>query len=338
MIISQLLSDKRAYLMGIAMLSIMLFHQSWIVDRNPFFSFFHIYGNWGVDLFFFVSGFGLYYSLKKNNCIISFYCRRIIRILPLCIAFGIFRYIVDHILPVGKGGYPTGVHEISTDWITLLSLDKWFISVIIIYYMLMPLIYYSIERYGKHILLLLYLLWGAFFLMGILNITPLSFFYSYVMRFPSFCIGAIVAAGCVQFTNFYIICGLLPVVLALVYKFLMMAGYMEDGSKYDSFNFLFLSFGIVSVCTLIAKTLSICEDNVIGNFFLRGLKYIGIHSLELYLVHEFVYRYTYRFLIGTQVPLFIQMIIGIIASFLIAALISWIVGRIVNSLVVLKFL
>lgn len=334
--ISQLLSDKRACLMGIAMLSIMLFHQSWIYDRNPFFSFFHIYGNWGVDIFLFVSGFGLYYSLNNNNRILPFYRRRIIRILPLCIVCGLFRYIVDHIQPVGIGGYPTGVHEISTDWITLLSLDKWFISVIILYYLLMPLIYHSIERYGKNILLLLYLLWGAFFIMGILNITPLSFFYSYVMRFPSFCIGAIVAAGCVRITSFYIKCGLIPVILALVYKFLMMTGYMEDGSIYDSFNFLLISFGIVSVCLLMAKALTICEDSVIGSFILKSLNYIGKHSLELYLVHEFVYRYTYRFLIDTQVPLFLQLIIGIIASFLLAALFSRIAGRTVNSLVSLK--
>ena len=56
------ISEKRTLLMGVAMLSIMLFHQGWIWGWNPFFAFFHFYGNWGVDIFFFVSGFGLYYS------------------------------------------------------------------------------------------------------------------------------------------------------------------------------------------------------------------------------------------------------------------------------------
>ena len=66
----QMLSEKRTCLMGIAMLFIMLFHQSWIWGTNPIylpFIFFHIYGNWGVDIFFFVSGFGLFFSLKKNQ-------------------------------------------------------------------------------------------------------------------------------------------------------------------------------------------------------------------------------------------------------------------------------
>lgn len=119
--IVQQISDNRSYLMGIAMVSIMLFHQDWIYGWNPIFAFFHFYGNWGVDVFLFVSGFGLYYSLKNDHRVIPFYKRRIIRILPLCILCGLFRYIVDHILPVGVGGYPTGVHEVTSDWMTILS-------------------------------------------------------------------------------------------------------------------------------------------------------------------------------------------------------------------------
>ena len=155
MSINQEISNNRSFLMGIAMLSIMLFHQGWIYGWNPFFAFFHFFGNWGVDIFFFVSGFGLYYSLSKDGNIASFYKRRLLRLLPICLVCGLFRYIVDHILPVGVGGYPTGVHEVSSNWMTILSWDRWFIPVIMVYYLLMPLLFHGIEKYGKMIL------WGG---------------------------------------------------------------------------------------------------------------------------------------------------------------------------------
>ena len=116
-----------------------------------------------------------------------------------------------------------------------------------------------------------------------------------------------------------------------------MSGIIEDGSVRDSFNFLLLSFGITPVCFLLSKIFSKFDDNSTGIFILEGLKYLGKHSLELYLIHEFVYRYTYRFLIETSLPLFIQMLIGVVASVLFAINISFVVNRCVNFFLVSKY-
>ena len=51
--------------MGLSMLSIMLFHQ-YLSSVFPF-NFFHNFGYWGVDVFLFLSGAGLVYSLNKNT-------------------------------------------------------------------------------------------------------------------------------------------------------------------------------------------------------------------------------------------------------------------------------
>jgi len=338
--IVQTISAYRSHLMGIAMLAIMLFHQSWIWGKGLFyvpFVFFHVYGNWGVDIFFFVSGFGLYFSLKKNDSPCSFFVRRLIRLFPLCIACGLLRYIVDHILPVGVGGYPTGNHEISTNWVTILSWDKWFITVILVYYLLMPFLYRIINRYGKSLLWGVYFLWAFSFLLMTYDLMPSFVFYDYVMRLPSFCLGAIIASGCVIYSKPKLFLGIIPIVFAMIYKFLMMSGIIEDGSVRDSFNFLLLSFGITPVCFLLSKIFSKFDDNSTGIFILEGLKYLGKHSLELYLIHEFVYRYTYRFLIETSLPLFIQMLIGVVASVLFAINISFVVNRCVNFFLVSKY-
>ena len=324
--ISQEISNNRSFLMGIAMLSIMLFHQSWIWGWNPFFAFFHFFGNWGVDIFFFVSGFGLYYSLNKDDNIVSFYKRRILRMLPICLVCGLFRYVIDHILPVGVGGYPTGVHEVSSDWMTILCWDKWFIPVIMVYYLLMPVLFCVIERYGKSILL------GGYFLalLGALFVTP-DWMIMYLIHVPSFCIGIITAAEMLQLTTINKSIGFVAIMIALVYKFVgMMGWFLID----DDFTYIILSFGIVVLCLSIIRVTSIPDKVRSLKNLIKVIKinicYIGQHSLEIYLVHEFVYRYTYRFLIDTPIPLFLQMLIGMSISVVIAVSLN----RVVKSVYV----
>ncbi len=72
-------STYRGELMGIAMLLIMFSH-----NTMDFPGFVHnvnsglkMLGQVGVDLFFFISGFGCFYSMHKNNNIVSFYRYRI---------------------------------------------------------------------------------------------------------------------------------------------------------------------------------------------------------------------------------------------------------------------
>lgn len=312
--ISQEISNNRSFLMGIAMLSIMLFHQGWIYGWNPFFAFFHFFGNWGVDIFFFVSGFGCYYSLNKDGDIASFYKRRLLRMLPICIGCGLFRYIIDHTLPVGVGGYPTGVHEVSSDWMTILSWDRWFIPVIMVYYLLMPVLFCVIERYGNNILLGGYIL----ALLGALFVTP-DWMIMYLIHVPSFCIGIITAAGMFQSTTINKLIGFFAIMIASIYKFVgMMGWFLID----DDFTYIILSFGIVVLClSIIEIQFTIRRYDLAWKFgkIIKGfLCFIGKHTLEIYLIHESVYRYIYRFLIETSVPLFVQMLIGMGVAVLIA--------------------
>lgn len=321
MVIEQEISKNRTFLMGVSMLSIMLFHQSWIWGWNPFFAFFHFFGNWGVDIFFFVSGFGLFYSLKKDGNILSFYKRRLIRMIPLCLVCGSFRYIVDHILPVGIGGYPTGVHEVSSDWMTILCWDKWFVAVILGYYLLMPLLYWCVNKYGSWILLGGYVI--AF--LGAQALIP-SWMVQYSIHFPSFCLGLIIAAGILKMTKIGTSIGLVAVFVALTYKFVGMMGWLVI---VDHYTYIILSFGVVVLSLSIIRIASIpyVKNCKIDRLVNESICFIGRHTLEIYLLHEFVYRYTYRFLIDSPVPLFLQMLIGMASSVVIACIFSQIVGR-----------
>ena len=318
---NQVISENRTLLMGVAMFSILLFHQGWIWGWNPFFAFFHFYGNWGVDIFFFVSGFGLYYSLKKDGRIFSFYKRRVVRMLPLCLICGLFRYICDHILPVGVSGYPTGMHEVSSDWMTIFSFDIWFIPAILLFYLLMPFMFKLINN-GHGVKLMICAYFVA--LISLLTCSP-DWIRMCSDRFPVFCIGAIVAAQWYDIGRFKYI-GYIAICVALIYKFLIMMGI----SDLPEFTYLILSFGIVELCSTIIKGMKGC---MIFEGGMRFFCFLGNHSLEIFLLHVFVYRYIYRFLIGTPIPLLIQLIIGVVVSIALAAIFSKISSGIVKVLI-----
>ena len=77
------LSKYRNSLMGIAILWIVIHHSQ--VPQNINFIvkwIFFDFGNVGVDLFLFLSGFGIFYSLTKNSDSGEFFIRRICRLLP----------------------------------------------------------------------------------------------------------------------------------------------------------------------------------------------------------------------------------------------------------------
>ena len=78
-------SKYRNQIMGLAILWIILFHTGMSL---PFpLSQLKQQGFGGTDIFIFLSGFGLYYSLKKDNNPIEFYKRRLTRVLPAYIPF-----------------------------------------------------------------------------------------------------------------------------------------------------------------------------------------------------------------------------------------------------------
>lgn len=75
------ISDNRTPLMGIAALMIILCHAvQYGVVMNDFLSSLLIWGNSGVVIFLFLSGFGCFYSLSENDNLLKWYKRRHTRI------------------------------------------------------------------------------------------------------------------------------------------------------------------------------------------------------------------------------------------------------------------
>lgn len=144
------LSKYRTQLMGVAMLSVFLFH-SMSGDWMPKYIYnIASHGDIGVDVFLFLSAMGLTYSLANNPNILSFYKRRIWRIMPtywfvMSVVYS-FVYILTaaHIMPDNYYQIPRNLYELFQTYTTLGFWIKdgvfylWYIPAILLLYILFP--------------------------------------------------------------------------------------------------------------------------------------------------------------------------------------------------------
>lgn len=148
-----LISRYRNELMGLATLGIIICHCPGNNVLMPkVMEYFFFAGKIGVALFFFLSGFGLFYSLtNKTQNLLSWYKKRYIRILVPYFIYILFPGFIEALL------------DPSTDWLryfaklTFLSYWKyhdnaWFLAVIIPLYAISPLINKYIKRKQHHTL------------------------------------------------------------------------------------------------------------------------------------------------------------------------------------------
>ena len=81
----QRISRYKSHLMGMAVMVVvyghLLYYHSWLKNYEDLnFTIWYTLGS--VEMFMFISGFGIYHSLKKNRDSYTFYRRRLSRLLP----------------------------------------------------------------------------------------------------------------------------------------------------------------------------------------------------------------------------------------------------------------
>ncbi len=273
-------SKYRSAIMGLSMLSIMLFHQ-YFTSSFPF-NIFHNIGFWGVDIFLFLSGMGLVNSIRKNTTNV-FYKRRFKRLIPSCIICGITKLTVFILLgssvQILKEGLNIGI------W-SLASLDLWFIHTIIILYIISPLLYRLLLKWPY---LTISIILTAFIING-LTVRPMVGFkwlslqgiISWTIeRLPVFTAGMFMSIKHKErhFTYFVSICLL---IIALILN-------LQEKTN--------LSFHGIQACQMLALTISmpaliiLCTFiiTIIPNSIYKVVVFLGTYSLELYLTHEFIF-------------------------------------------------
>lgn len=130
-----------------------------------------------------------------------------------------------------------------------------------------------------------------------------------LVRFPVFLYGMLIADNRLKLSTGYLKFGFIFVILAVLYRLSRALGYNDATELY---TFLILCIGIPSLCFWLAKLHLILENTNIS----RIVTYIGQRSLELYIVHEFIYS-LFKHL---GIPNFMGFISAVFVSIIVAEL------------------
>lgn len=306
-----LFSKYRNQLFGLSIISIMLFHyfenyySSSLGKDNAFAEFMYkIVGSYGVEIFLFLSGMGLYFALKRNGSVARFYKRRLVRVLiPYAVWGGVYWLIKDVFIKkpdFGKFFYDFSFLSFWCQGVKRL----WYIGFIFILYLLFPLIFkvidskkfsfiktvaligavvlfnFALKRYGDNLNVII---------KPVVELFQQSFnepnsVYNNIeiatLRIPIFIIGAYMGKRIFNADKFrwydaaLIITGILVFVYSVIRKYDIVHGLFGIG-RYESALFsISVLYGFVWVLSKIK-----------WEYLHRFLIYVGAMSLELYMTH-----------------------------------------------------
>lgn len=282
---NDVISQQRGILMGISIILIIVFHftedcETFAFHYDGWVKWFRMYiGSSSVDAFLFLSGLGLYYSMKKNPDVRSFYKRRLTKILIPYTLVALPAWILRDLVVK-----PAGVWNFVRDFTFLSFKDGekwyWYIVMILICYLIFPYIFQIVGNAKDSIEGEMYLL----ILVGVFTVLLLGLklfskgeVYSNVeialTRFPIFAAGAFYGRSSYEQRESYWKWGvILGVCVLALYLF---PGNMPILGRYIR--------GLlnVSVCALLAVLFSKAKLCVLKKI----LGWFGTHSLELYLTH-----------------------------------------------------
>ncbi|MBR2126079.1 MAG: acyltransferase [Akkermansia sp.] len=296
------ISNQRTLLMGIAIILVMLYHIGTSDScRFPFplSDLFLWYGHWGVDIFLFLSGFGICYSLnktKQQNT--SFFLRRLRRIMPTCLLVGWLSIILF-------SSFSLNAETVAK----ALGLHEWYIRTIIIYYAISPILLWYLSKgnktkklfyiFSSSILLTWATLW--IFSNNVWNIcsSPLYTIYGSILfstsRFPAFVFGFYVASADRNEAIFlqkksYLFLAIISLCIALVGHGFSFPWRKLWPVESNIFSFIFVAFALpplLYVLGTIASKIPRCMS--------RALIYCGTYSLEFFLLHSAIYVFVRKF-------------------------------------------
>ncbi len=286
-----LVSKYRSELMGFSILWIWFLHMS---CKFPFpISTIQSIGATGVDIFFFVSAIGLYFSYSRNEDTLQFYKRRFFRIIPTYLIIAIPYRIYD-ILAAGE---IEGIGEFFKLFIKKLLLvnfwtesdaSLWYIPSILVCYLAYPIFYniFDLKR-KKTVKIFCFIILSVLSVGSIIFLTVKDFPHPtdrWFFRMPIFLFGCLIAPyvkkGC-KIKNNNIIWILFFIIVFGIFTFLnIKTGYLYFGNIIwvSLFNSLFALPLLVLIPCFFEKF----KIPKLSGF----LKFFGKYTLELYILNE----------------------------------------------------
>lgn len=305
------------FLRGISIFTIVLMHL-WQSYTSGTLSKALAFGGAGVHVFILISGFGLYLSyLRKPLDYEGFLRKRFVKVyLPYAVAvllWGIWMTIGDDVFPIQEVLSHLLMYKMfSVELDTSLCYPYWFISTIIQFYLVWPLIVRLVRSRGGYLIALaISLSWST--IVGILGYEEMrpwgSFFLQYLWEF---CLGMWLAERIYNQDEVGRI-AVTPKLWKWWWLFCSAAlgmgltGLMAwNGGLLKLYNDIPSLVGYLSVLLIVYKV----GLSVVNRFFI----WTSGFSYELYLIHSLVFV-VLTFYIADNVPVFLLLTINLVAAY-----------------------
>lgn len=270
--------------MGVAILLVALFHSS-IVHVNPTTDMICFMGDMGVDIFFFLSGMGMFYAYRKDTKILTFYKKRMVRIVPAWFLVNLYIQLdqvgfdVAQIQLVSFVKYMTGF----SFWLEG-NLYFWYIPAALAFYAMTPAFMWMYKKNRKQAYAVCSIIWAA--LLGASIVFQNASYFIFLFRWPVFFLGILFGDFSFQkkkIKQAYVFPVVVMFVLGLLMENVIRMYNGKYGIRYDYKYFVYVMISI-PICIILAYAM----DQVKYSF--RGLGFLGGITLEVYLLHEFILR------------------------------------------------
>lgn len=284
------ISDYRGVLMGISIICIIIFHYVedcgiYHVHKNGWVEFFRNYiTSSSVDGFLFLSGFGLYYAMKKHPDISQFYKRRFTRILIPYFLIAIPALCWNDFL-FDKTGVKAFFSDLSFySFFTRGMSWFWYILLICFCYLIFPFIFRAIDKAPDEeseqmrIINLFTFFTMITFVIRLSNKELFDNTNLALLRIPFFCLGCFI--GKYSYEKRSISGGTYGLMLLSLFAIQFRKGSKIIFARYSA------AFLNISACILIAILFSKLKHfGKIHNWIKKFFEWFGKYSLELYLAH-----------------------------------------------------
>lgn len=281
------LSVFRTQIMGLAALMIIVCHAPASgVNMPDILARLMGLGNFGVDIFFFLSGIGCYYSLINNvsgGCFCYFkrrFSRLMIPYLLISLPFCLFYLLV------GRDNLLDTMYCLTTLEYWLFHKGAWFVAFMIPIYMISPVLYKICDGTNKSWIYMAILIFITTYLSSIPSLhTVVSNIQSALLRMPSYLIGMAIAPYCMNKKTINVIW----VIILVFCYFVFTALHIRQYAIWAIIPI------IMYMSVLLVKLLSRIQIvnafvTLMGNISLESyLTNIYLNSLFVFLVPSYIY-------------------------------------------------
>lgn len=289
----QRVSKYKSQLMGIAIMIVvyghMLYYHSGLRNYAELhWSIWYTLGS--VEMFIFISGFGIYHSLKKNSDAYGFYSRRLSRLvpsfLPVMIGWCLFSMLFNGMLPTEAIGNLAALGW----WFNTGNQFNWYVPAVLILYLLSPIFYHAIEKYGRKSI------WVYFALLVVVLAGFHSVYLVALTRFPTYFLGMYMGYEFDEKRSprkasiaIWSIIGIAWMAV-VPYLFLNHRWALWHYGLY----WLPFCFSITLWLDVISLLLHFQSRFAIGRFINKIWDFLGVRSFEIYLCHLAIYSVCLR--------------------------------------------